>query len=346
MAELSEFDLVIVGAGAAGLAAAIYALRAGLKTVCIEKGVAGGHAVLIEKIENYPGFAGISGLELMKNFEAQAKNYGLKIIHADVVSIVDSKGLACASQCLQTVVSKPNAENNACSASPRLKAWVPKPFDSGKKKIVKTNKQDFFAKAVIVAAGSSPKELGLKNEKELVGKGIHYCALCDGPLYAKKRVVVVGGGNSAIEEAVFLSKIASKVSVVHRRSALRADSILQERAFKAKNIEWLFDSEIIELAGEKKLEKIVLRNNNTGKQTSLITDALFVYIGRTPNTDFLDVKKSDAGMIIVDSKMQTSVPGIFAAGDCIEKRVWQIATCVAEGAIAAVSAREYIDSLA
>lgn len=306
MAEIEEFDLVIVGAGAAGLSAAIYALRAGLKTICIEKSVVGGHAVLIEKIENYPGFAGISGLELMKNFESQAKNYGLKIVHAEAISIID------------------NAKN----------------------KTIKTNKQDFLAKAIIVATGSSPKELGVKKEKELVGKGIHYCALCDGPLYARKRVVVVGGGNSAVEEAVFLSKIASSVTVVHRRSALRADSILQQRAFAVKNIEWLFDSEIIELAREKKLEKIVLKNNKTGKQTSLIADALFVYIGRKPSTGFVNVKKNENGMISVDSGMRTSVSGIFAAGDCIEKRVWQIATCVAEGAIAAVSAREYIDSLA
>jgi len=306
MEKKEEFDVIIIGAGAAGLSAAIYAQRTGLKTVCIEKELAGGHAVLIERIENYPGFPSVSGMELMKKFEQQAMSYGLKIISDDVVSV-----------------------------TPR-----------GKEIIVSGKNNSFSAKAVIVATGSVPKELGLKKEKELIGKGVHFCALCDGPVYAGKNVAVVGGGNSAVEEAIFMSKIASKVTLVHRRNALRADKILQERARKVKNISWELESEITEVIGDKKLEKIVLRNNKTGKQKSLAADALFVYIGRNPNTGFLSVKKNEIGMISVDGGMRTSVPGIMAAGDCIEKRVWQIATCVAEGAIAAVSAREYIDSLA
>lgn len=306
MAQEDEFDLVIVGAGAAGLTAAIYALRSGLKTVCIEKAIVGGHASLIEKIENYPGVPEVSGMDLMKKFEAQAKAHGLKVARAEVISIQDN----------------------------------------GKNKLVKTSKQDFSAKAVIVATGSVHKELGVPGEKELVGKGVHFCALCDGPLYAKKKVVVVGGGNSAVEEAVFLSRIASKVILVHRRSELRADKILQDRARAVKNIDLLLETEIKEIIGKQKLEKIVLQNSKTGKRSELSADALFVYIGRKPSTGFLDAKKNEIGMIVVDSKMQSSIPGIFAAGDCIEKRVWQLATCVGEGAIAATSAREYVDSLA
>ncbi len=304
MAE-NSFDLVIIGAGAAGLTAAIYALRAGLAVACIEKAIPGGHAALIEKIENYPGFSAVSGMELMKKFEAQAKGYGLKIVRDEVLS-VEGNGAAIA---------------------------------------VKAKKQVFAAKAVIVASGSVHKALGVPGEKELVGKGVHYCALCDGPVYSGKKIVVVGGGNSAVEEAIFLSRIASKVVLVHRRSELRAEKILQERARNIKNIEWLLDTEIKGLVGKNKLEKIVLESNKTGKRQELAADALFVYIGRKPNTDFAGVKKNSQGMIIVDKNMQTSVRGIFAAGDCIEKSVWQIATCVAEGAIAAVSAAKYIESL-
>lgn len=301
--EENDFDVVIVGAGPAGLSAAIYALRSGLKVAAIESRVPGGYLVFVEKLENYPGFQSISGMDLAKRLVDQAKALGLKIFQDEVLAIQDN----------------------------------------GKKKLVKAKKREFLASAVIVASGSVPKELDVKGAKELKGNGLHYCAVCDGPVYSQKNVFVFGNNNAAAEEAVFLSKIAKTVTVVSQDEDFVAAAVLKKQVFEIKNIKLLSRTEILELVGKNSLEKIVLKNAN-GKNETVAADALFVYIGRKPSTGFVSVEKNAAGLIIVGRDMATSAKGIFAAGDCTEKPLRQTITAVSDGAIAAIKAKEFIQS--
>lgn len=301
---MKEYDLIIVGAGPAGLSAGIYAARAGLKAILFEKALVGGQMALTDSIENYPGFSKIAATELIQRFEAQAKSFGLEVRSEEAKSVKKS----------------------------------------GEKIIVSTDSSQYACTALIIATGSNPKKLGVKGEKELSSKGVHYCALCDGPLYHGKDIAVVGGGDSALKEAIFLAGIARKVTIIHRRDSFRAEKAWQDRAFKNPKISILWDSEVTEILGKNFVEKLKIKNNKKGESSELKASAVFVYVGLVPNTELFDVKKDSNGCLLVDKFMQSSVQGIFAAGDCVAGSFKQISTSVGEGAKAAISAAEYIHS--
>jgi thioredoxin reductase (NADPH) len=300
-------DVIIIGGGPAGLTAGIYAARAGLKTIIIERALPGGLITTTEKIENYPGFPdGIAGQELGSKMEEQAKKLGINFIYGSVTKVTSTK----------------------------------------KSKKVEIDGKSYETKALIISTGTTPKKLGIPGEAELMGRGVSYCAVCDGPFYKGKQVMVVGGGNAAIEEALFLSNIAAKVSVVHRRSTLRADAVIVTRANLDPKIYFIWDSNLEEIRGDKNVKEAVVKNVKTGKSVNLSVDGIFIYVGTDPNTAFLeDLLKLDKNrFIITDEEMKTSVPGIFAAGDVRGKPLRQVATAVSDGAIAAVSAKKYLDN--
>ena len=296
------YDLVIVGAGPAGITAGIYAKRARLKAVVIEKLGVGGQIVVSDSVENYPGFPEIGGYELMQKFEEQARSFDLEIEDGEVVEITDE----------------------------------------GAYKLVRTDDRDYKTRSVIIASGAKPSRLGVKGEAELIGKGVSFCATCDGFFFRDKDILVVGGGDSAITEALFLSKIVNKVYVVHRRSELRATKILQERAFENPKIEFIWNSVVEEITGKDTVEGVMLRDVVTEERSRLAVSGVFMYVGLVPNTGFVDVEKDDAGFILTDERLATSVTGIFAAGDCRTTLLRQVATAVGDGALAAVSAERYL----
>lgn len=299
-------DLIIIGGGPAGLSAAIYALRAKLDVILIEKLGIGGQIALSDVIENYPGYRSISGSELMSKFENHAKDFGLKTEIATIGHIIDA----------------------------------------GNRKITKTDSKDFESKAVIIASGAQPKKLGVKGENEFTGRGVSYCATCDGPFYNGKDIVVVGGGDTAVKEALYLSKIANKIYLVHRRDRLRAEKIMQEKLLSNPKVEFLWNSAVDEISGrEMGVERISVRNIQTNKKSELKAEGIFVFVGITPETGFVDVKKDEGGFIITNDRMETSIKGVFAAGDCRNTPLRQVATAVGDGAIAAISAEEYISHL-
>ncbi len=296
-------DLVIIGGGPAGLTAGIYAQRARLKTILFEREMVGGQIALSDVIENYPGFPSISGMELMQKFEEHARGLGLEIVLAEVKDVA-----------LQEEI-----------------------------KVVRTSKGDYPAKAIVVATGARPRRLGVPGEKEFTGKGVSYCATCDGPFFRGRDVMVVGGGDTAIKEAVFLSKLARRVYVVHRRDQLRAEKILQERAFNTENIEFLWSHVLKEIRGEKFVEDVVVEGLKTGELKTVAAEGVFIFVGINPTTDFIDVEKDDQGFIKTTARMETSHPGVFAAGDCTTTPLLQVATAVGNGAIAAYEAEKYIE---
>lgn len=299
-------DLIIIGGGPAGLSAAIYALRAKLDVILIEKLGIGGQIALSDVIENYPGYRSISGSELMGKFENHAKDFGLKTEIATIERIIDA----------------------------------------GDRKITKTDSKDFESKAVIIASGAQPKKLGIKGENEFTGRGVSYCATCDGPFYNGRDIVVVGGGDTAVKEALYLSKIANKIYLVHRRDRLRAEKIMQEKLLSNPKVEFLWNSAVDEISGgEMGVERISVRNIQTNKKSEVKAEGIFVFVGITPETGFIDVKKNEGGFIITNDRMETSMKGVFAAGDCRNTPLRQVATAVGDGAIAAISAEEYISHL-
>jgi len=302
---MEEYDVVIIGAGPAGMTAGIYSARAGKKTIIIEKGVVGGQVAWASNIENYPGFEKITGMELAKKMLDQAKKQGAEIKQASVSKI----------------------ENK------------------GNEKIVFTDEGEIKCKAVILAVGRTAGKLNIPGGKEFEGKGIHYCALCDAPLYKGKKMAVIGGGDSAIKEAIHLTELAEKVYVIHRRDELRAEEANQERLQKKKNVELVLDSEVKEFIGDKFLKKIKILNHKTQKISELEVSAVFIYIGHIPSTEEFDVEKNEKGFIKVNKQLETNVPGIFAAGDCNEGDIAQISTAVGDGAIAGTSATKYIETL-
>ena len=304
--KIMIYDVVIIGGGPAGLTAGIYAKRAMLNTVLLEKMGVGGQIIVTELVENFPGFQEISGAELARKFEQQARKFGL-----ETKSMVEVAGIE----------------------------------DRGKTKLVKTSEGDFETKTVIITTGTTPKKLGAKSELEFTGRGVSYCATCDSFFFRDKTVVVVGGGDSAIIEAIFLTKMAKKVIVVHRRDKLRAEKINQEHAFSNPKISFVWDSVIEEVAGKQVVEKVVVRNVKTNEVSEIKTDGVFIYVGLIPNTGFANVKKDEWGFIITNDNRETSVKGIFAAGDCRVTPLRQIVTAVGDGAIAAVSAERYIEGL-
>lgn len=300
------YDVVIIGGGPAGLTAGIYAKRGMLNAVLLEKMGVGGQIIVTDLVENFPGFQEISGAELAGKFEQHALKFGLETKSMVEVEVIE---------------------------------------DRGKTKLVKTSEGDFETKTVIITTGTTPKKLGAKGELELIGRGVSYCATCDGFFFREKTVVVVGGGDSAITEAIYLTKMAKKVIVVHRRDKLRAERINQEHAFANPKISFVWDSVIEEVLGKQVVEKVMVKNVKTNAISEIKTDGVFIYVGLIPNTGFADVKKDEWGFIITNDSRETSVNGIFAAGDCRVTPLRQIATAVGDGAIAAVSAERYIEGL-
>lgn len=301
------FDVAILGAGPSGLTSAVYTGRAMLKTVLVEKLGAGGQAALSDNIENYPGFPeGIVGYDLTVKMEEQAKKFGTQFEYGNVVSLSRDSGT--------------------------------KLFE------VKTEDAVFHAKTVIVSTGVSPKHLGVPGEENLIGKGISFCATCDGAFYRNKVTAVVGGGDAAVGEAVFLTKFASRVYIVHRRDELRAAKTVQDRAFANPKIEIVWDSVVESVKGADKVEGLVLKNVKTGAISELAVDGIFLFVGGLPNTAFLDASlKNETGFVVTDEEMRTKTPGLFAAGDCRVKKFRQVATAVGDGAQAAWSAEKYLE---
>lgn len=301
-------DLAIVGGGPAGLTAGIYASRADLKTVLFEKSMPGGLAASTETIENFPGFSeGIGGPELAINMESQAKRFGLEINYAEVVEIIKEDGYF----------------------------------------FVKTDDEDYKVGTVILASGAKPKFLDISGEKDFHGRGVSYCATCDGALFRDKKLAVVGGGDSALEEAIFLTRFAKKVSIIHRRDEFRATKYLQQKAMDNEKIEFLLKKVPVEISGAGMVEAISLKDVNTNDIDELQVDGVFVYVGYVPSTDLVKglVDLDEHGYIITDEEMRTNIAGLFAVGDIRKKMLRQVVTAVSDGAIAAVAAEKYLEGL-
>lgn len=305
MSKINKRELVIIGGGPAGLTAGIYAARASMDTVLLERGVPGGLVISTHFIENYPGFGeGISGPELMEQMEKQARGFGLDILSTNVESIdILGKGFS-----------------------------------------VKTGQGEIITEAIIVASGAQPQLLGVKGEKELTGRGVSYCATCDGAFFRGKTVAVAGGGDAAIEEAIFLTRFAEKIYIIHRRGELRATKILQHRAFENPKIEFVWHSVVDEIIGNKTVEGVTVRDVRDNSTSTINANGVFIYVGNRPNSSLLkDIAKiNDKGFIITDENMLTSQQGIFAAGDVRQKLLRQVVTAVADGAIAAFAAEKYL----
>lgn len=305
---MERIDVAIVGAGPAGLTAALYTARAGLKTVVFDKGIPGGQVLNTTHVENYPGFpGGISGPALAEAFEMQAKNAGAHIEHLTEVD---------------------------CIAA-----------DESRKQVVTTEGKSYEAGAIIIVSGASPNKLGIPGEENFAGRGVSYCATCDGAFFSGKNVAVAGGGDTAVEDALYLSRIAAKVTVIHRRDKLRAIKILQDRAFATSNIEFMWNTTVAELKGSVMLEEALL-NVDGHKRVSLPVDGFFVAVGLRPNAEALPPNITvDDGYIVTDVNMHTSVPGVFAAGDIRKNSLKQISVAVGEAAVAATEAGKYIDEI-
>ncbi len=298
-------DVIIIGGGLAGLTAGIYCQRGGLKTILFEKMFPGGQVTNTFEVENYPGFVDpISGPEFAMAVENQARKFGLEIMYDEIT---------------------------------RLEL-------NGVTKKVYTSKDVYEAKTIIIATGANPKKLGLEKEEELIGKGVSYCATCDGAFYKDKDVIVVGGGDTAVEEALFLSKYCSKVYLIHRRDKLRASKIIADRAMENSKIEIVWDSVVEELQGDDKLTGIRVKNVKTNEVKQIDAEGIFVAIGIKPNNELLEnqINMTEAGFVLTDETMETNISGVYAAGDIRQKPLWQLVTAAADGAVAAVSAQRYI----
>jgi thioredoxin reductase (NADPH) len=300
-----EYDVIIIGGGPAGLSAGIYTSRSRLNSLLIERGVVGGRITDAELVENYPGFAeGISGMELGQLMQRQAAKYGLNTVIAEVTGL-------------------------------ELK---------GEQRVVNTTQGDFNAKAVIIATGSERGKLGIPGEGELTGKGVSYCATCDAPFFKEKPVAVVGGGNAAISEALHLAKFASRVIVIHRRNQLRATPIMEEKARAEARIEFIWDTVVEKIEGEAVVKRLSLRQVKTDKKSSLDVAGVFIAVGLKPSTDYLKgvLPLDRAGYIITNDRMETKVPGIFAAGDIRQHSPRQAITAAGDGATAAIFAERFL----
>jgi len=300
-------DLIIIGAGPAGMSAGIYAARSTLSPLIIESQMPGGQVALTDFIENYPAFPnGMSGQELTKLMEEQCNNFNVEFMNFIQVDFVEK-------------------ENKIFK--------------------LKTNQGDFFAKTVIVATGASPAELGIPGEREFKGRGVSYCATCDGPLFKDKDILVVGGGDSAVQEAIYLTKFVSSLKIVHRRDKLRARKMLQEKAIKNPKIDILWNSNLLEIKGKDLVERVVIFNNKTNQKREIRIDGVFMYVGFKPSSSLVRnlVEMDKLGRIITDHKMRTSTTGLFAAGDVRNTPLRQVVTAVSDGAIAAINAEEYLE---
>ncbi len=305
-----NYDIVIIGAGPAGLTAGIYAARARINSVIIEKNpIPGGQIINTENIENYPGFdRPIGGFELMQSFKSQAENFGVSIFNAEVVKLCK--------------------ENNLFTIE------------------METSTTKTSTKAVIISSGASPKFMSAENEKEFIGKGISFCATCDGALYKDKVVSVIGGGDSAVEEALFLTRFAKKVYLIHRRDKLRAAKILQERAFSNEKIEPIWSHVPVRVIGKDVINALELKSRVSGEKKILEVDGIFVYVGLKPNTQFIlenMLELDERGFIVTDCEMRTNVAGLFAAGDIRAKFLRQVSTAVGDGATAQYAAERFLE---
>lgn len=299
------YDMIIIGGGPGGYTAALYASRAGLDVVVLEKLSAGGQMALTSQIDNYPGFEdGIDGFTLGEKMQAGAEKFGAKTEYAEVFSV-------------------------------DLKA-VPK--------IVETSEGTFYGHTVVLATGASPRELGVSGEKELIGRGVHYCAACDGMFYKGKTVVIVGGGNTAAADAFVLSRIAKKVILVHRRDTLRATKVYHDPLMRAENVEFRWNSTVSEFISDGKVTGVKIKDVNTGEESVIECDGVFVSVGRKPATELVknQLELDSGGYVIADESTKTNIPGVYAVGDVRIKKVRQIVTAVADGAVAAHEAEEYL----
>lgn len=301
--SLVTHDLIIIGAGPAGLTAGLYAGRSRLKTLILEKLSVGGRILLTESIENYPGFVdGIITADLIKRIEEQVKKLEVKIKPEEVLEL-DCKSMS-----------------------------------------VKSGSKAYSAHAIIIATGAHPKRLGIIGEEKFTGRGVSYCATCDGAFYKEKSVVIIGGGNSMAEEALFLTRFAKQVNIVHRRSELRASAVLQERLKKNKKINFVLNSVVSEIIGSNKVESVKIKDMTSGEERVLPCEGVFIYVGYAPETQFIKekLKLDDTGFIITQDDLSTSAEGIFACGDCRKKTLYQVITACGDGATAADSAYKFI----
>lgn len=306
-----DYDVVIIGGGPAGYTAGIYAARAALKTLLIEGAGTVSQITITDMIENYPGIPdGIGGFELMQLFKNQALKFGLEVLAKDVTTLQKMSD--------QPVIWEVTAGN-----------------------------QSFKALSIIVSTGAMWRSLGVPGEAEFSGKGVSYCATCDGPFYRNRHVVVVGGGDTAIQEAIFLTHFANKVTVIHRRDRLRAAGMLQNRAFAEKKIEFAWNSAVVEITGSEFVTGVKVKNIQTGNISEIAADGAFIFVGRLPYTEIFKglVEMDQTGFIVTDENMQTKTPGIFAAGDCRAKIFRQVITAAGDGANAVHSAELYIEDL-
>ncbi len=303
---MESWELIIIGAGAAGLAAGIYGARSGLKTLIIEEKMAGGTTLDAPVVENYPGFSQISGGELAEKMMLHCKKAGVTIHELETVTALDLKG---------------------------------------ERKIVKTTRTAYEANAVIIATGSRYREIGVKGEKEFRGRGVSYCGICDGPLFRGKRVLVIGGGNSAAATTLYLSGIAAEVAVAHRRDVFRAEEALVKDITSKTNIQVFLNTEIREIKGEKLVTKVLIFNKETRETRELAVDAVFVQVGEAPNSQVAreaNIKVDDKGYIKIDIFQKTNFPGVYAVGDVTNHPVKQVGTAVGQGITAALEAYGYI----
>ena len=302
------YDMVIIGGGPGGYSAALYAARAGMDVVVLEKLSAGGQMALTHQVDNYPGFSqGIDGFTLGMQMQEGAERFGAKTEYAEVESL--------------DLLAEP--------------------------KRIETSEGTFYGKTVVYAAGAGPRKLGLPEEEALVGRGVNYCAACDGMFYKGKTVVVAGGGNSAVADALILSRIAEKVILVHRRDSLRAEKVYNKALEDAKNLEFRWNSNIVELLHEEKLSGVKLKDVLTGEESVIACDGIFVSIGRNPNTELLrgQVELDSQGYVSAGESCRTNIPGVFAVGDVRTKALRQIVTAAADGAVAVHYAEEYLAGL-
>lgn len=303
-----EFDVVILGGGPAGFSAGIYTARGNVSTAILDVSMLGGQPSNYLELENYPAFMKIGGFELMEKFEEHADMFGVQKFPMQEIEFID------------------------LGSSP---------------KIIRTKEVEFRTKSVIIATGAKPMKLGVKGEEEFIGRGVSYCAVCDGAFYKDKVVAIVGGGNSAVEEAIYLTKFASKVYIIHRRDELRADKIIQNRAAKNEKIEFVLNSVVCEIQGQDLVNNLILKNTKTDEMFNLAVDGVFPYIGITPNVENISgqITQDKAGFIITDETMKTSIDGVFAIGDVRKTPLRQVITAASDGAIAGVYAVKYIESL-
>jgi len=300
-----EYDIVIIGAGPAGLAAGLYAARARRRTLLIEKNITGGQIALTAAIENYPGIVDINGFDLGQAMQQQAETYGMETAYAAVEAI------------------EPQED---------------------KRHLIRTNEGDYLAKALIITSGRGVSYLNVPGEERLTGRGVSYCATCDAAFFKDMEVAVVGGGDAAMDEGLFVARYASRVYIIHRRDQLRASAVLQERAFANPKLSFIWNTVVEEIRGEEAVESLRLRNVVTGEESDLTVAAVFIFIGQTPNTSFLDgLVEMDGGKhVIVNAWMETSTPGVFAAGDVRNDSARQVISAAGDGATAAIRADHYI----